>query len=281
MPISSSGQGFSDNTATKQRDFRYFVRVHLNICKNGIFKRHQGKSWLSKQYHYIDLNAGPGINEEYGEGSPIIFLEESKNLQVDTRCFFVDIEEDIINTLKDNILTRFQNSSHTYFSMGNQKALEEIPRSIQLNAQNKQVYGLLYSDENGTIPPFDGLRHCFSQQHLEKIDILIYSSATNIKRVLKSVGDQSGYKRLNEYICDLPKKHWQIRQLEDKHQWCFLFGTNWSDRKGKMGYPEIKKLGFHDVQSKEGQAILERASYTNDELRLKQQPFLPGFEDFM
>ncbi|AFY37545.1 hypothetical protein Lepto7376_1188 [[Leptolyngbya] sp. PCC 7376] len=280
MPISSSGQGFSDNTATKQEQFKYFATVHLNICQNGIFKRHQGKSWLSAKYHFIDLNAGTGINEEYGKGSPIIFLEKSQELNVDTSCFFVDIEQNIIDELKDNVAKISAKTSHSYFSIGNKKALEQISSIIQSNTSNKAVYGLVYSDENGNIPPFEELSKFFSQQHLSKIDVLIYFSATNIKRVLKSA-EQENCKRLAEYICDLPKTHWQVRQLEDRHQWCFLFGTNWSNKSGKMGYPEIRKLGFRDIQSREGQKILEQASYTNDELDLKQKPFFPGFEDLL
>ena len=42
---------------------------------------------------------------------------------------------------------------------------------------------------------------------------------------------------------------------------------NW-DKKGKMGYPELRKLGFFDASSSEGQEILLKVSHTNEELKL-------------
>ena len=63
MPINSSGQGFSGNTLIKQKQFRKFVDVHLRICQV-IFNKYQSNYWLSHKYHYIDLNAGPGITNE-------------------------------------------------------------------------------------------------------------------------------------------------------------------------------------------------------------------------
>ena len=72
MPITPSGQGFSKNTSAKQEQFRYFIDIHLGICK-GIFERNRNKAWLSHKYHYIDLNAGIGIFISYK--GPKIFLK--------------------------------------------------------------------------------------------------------------------------------------------------------------------------------------------------------------
>jgi hypothetical protein len=106
-------------------------------------------------------------------------------------------------------------------------------------------------------------------------------SATNVKRVFKSLGNDS--KRLVEHIKQIPKKHWQIRKPENKHQWCFLFGTNWS-KNNKMGYPEIRQRGFHDIESPKGQNILNQLNYTKEELERQEKsryPSIPGLEDFL
>jgi three-Cys-motif partner protein len=277
MPISSSGQGFSKNTSAKQEQFRYFIDIHLGICK-GIFERNRHKSWLSHDYHYIDLNAGTGISEVYGEGSPIIFLQQAESRKVDSLCYFVDIKDSVLEELKKN--TSNFSCQADYFSCDNKLALENISESLYAHSQNnkKALYGLLYSDENGTVPPFDQLSKAFKdRKYLETIDILIYFSATNVKRCLKS-DTSDAYKRLTDYIRNVPKKHWQIRESEDKHQWSFLFGTNW-DKDGQMGYPKITKYNFHDISSIRGREILERLAYTNDEIQDMIQPRIPGLFD--
>jgi three-Cys-motif partner protein len=277
MPITSSGQGFSKNTSSKQEQFRYFMNIHLGICK-GIFDRNRNNFWLSHKYHYIDLNAGTGINEKYGEGSPIIFLQEAQSQKIDTCCYFVDLKESILDELKQNVVAF--SCQAEYFPYDNRLALDNIAKNIHSHSRNnRKLYGILYSDENGTVPPFDELAEVFKNKHLETMDILIYFSATNVKRCLKS--DTSDiYKRLTEYIRNVPKKHWQIRQSEDKHQWSFLFGTNW-DKNGQMGYPKITKYNFHDISSSKGQEILERLAYTNDEIQDMIQPKIPGLFDSM
>jgi three-Cys-motif partner protein len=260
MPINSSGQGFSENTLIKQKQFRKFVDVHLRICQV-IFDKYQSNYWLSHKYHYIDLNAGPGITNEYGVGSPIIFLQESVNHKVDSRCHFVDLESSALQELEKNI-EQFPCEAK-YFPCANHLAIQNISDILHTYSRNnkKRLYGLIYSDENGSVPPFDELAKAFKHKHLESIDILIYFSATNVKRCLKS-DSADRFKRLTEYICSVPKKHWQIRKayVGDKHQWSFLFGTNW------MGYPEMKELDLYDIKTKKGQSILESLTYTNKEL---------------
>ncbi len=277
MPINFSGQGFSENTPTKQDHFRYFVDVHLGICK-GIFDTYQHNFWLSHKYHYIDLNAGPGITEEYGEGSPVIFLQEATKRQVQSRCHFVDVNESVIEVLKKNILN-FPCQAE-YFPYDNYLAIKKISDTLYQHYKkgNKKLYGLLYSDENGTVP-FDELAEVFAQKHLQTLDILIYFSATTVKRCLKSFGSDK-YKRLTDYIYKLPKKHWQIRQAQsdDKQQWSFLFGTNWENKQGKMGYPEVRQLKFYDLSSKKGQSILESLAYTNKEKQEMMRPQIPGLD---
>jgi hypothetical protein len=151
MPINSSGQGFSENTQTKQVHFRYFVDVHLGICR-GIFDNYQNQFWLSHKYHYIDLNSGPGITEEYGEGSPVIFLQEATEHKVNSRCYFVDINESVIESLKQN--TSNFSCQAEYLPLDNHLALEKISGILYhyYGKSKKKLYGLLYSDENGTVP---------------------------------------------------------------------------------------------------------------------------------
>ena len=228
----------------------------------------------------IDLNAGTGISEAYGEGSPIIFLQQAESKKVDSLCYFVDNKDSVLEELKQNA-SGFSCQAH-YLSCDNKLALENISESLYSHSQHnkKALYGLLYSDENGTVPPFDQLSEVFKgKKYLETIDILIYFSATNVKRCLKS-DTADVYKRLTDYIRNVPKKHWQIRESEDKHQWSFLFGTNW-DKNGQMGYPKITKYNFHDISSSRGREILERLAYTNDEMQEMIQPKIPGLFDEM
>jgi hypothetical protein len=60
-----------------------------------------------------------------------------------------------------------------------------------------------------------------------------------------------------------------------------LFGTNWENKQGKMGYPQITQLKFYDLSSRKGQAILEDLAYTSKEKQERIQPNIPGIDRYM
>lgn len=271
MPITATGQGYGVYSASKRSHLSAFLGLHTTIVQN-VTSRYD---WAHQQYTYIDLNAGTGIHED-DYGSPLIFLGHVKS---GYRAYFVEIEDVAVASLEKNLRSAMRDRTNKIsFPQGkdsihlargdNRVFLPQITEQLRQDylASRKSAFGLIFSDENGADIPFDELARVYKQPHMSRIDVLIYVSATSLKRVMKSCSLTSRL-RLNEYIQAINKKHWQVRQPQGQHQWCFLFGTNW-DKKGKMGYPELRKQGFFDVSSSEGQEILLKVSHTNEELKL-------------
>lgn len=256
MPITLTGQGFGKYSNSKQEHFQTFMKVHSKICQGIVSKSRQ---WAHRDYIYIDLNAGTGYYDDF-DGSPITFL---KTAGANHAAYFVEIDSRAAKLLDQN--TRGLSKGLNKIICGNNKiALQSITKEIRELFPNgsyhiKSPFGLMYSDENGTDIPFEEMAWSLSQPHMQKIDVLIYVSCTNLKRVMKSMPEK-GYKRVSEYIRLMPKKYWQVRQPMGVHQWCFLFGTNW------RSYPALTKQGFHYINSEKGIEILEKISNTTEEL---------------
>jgi hypothetical protein len=236
------GYSTSASTSTKDNHFREILKVHTRIVK-AITKRY---SWVHPDYHYIDLNAGPGIDEKGRIGSPIEFICQADNQRLNYKSYLLEINPKAASRLK--ALT----DSNCNIIVGDHKdTLPDLLPRIPKNA-----YGLIYTDPTGKIPPFELLGK-FSR-HSRLIDQLIYVSSANIKRQYFAEGCM-GIKRLSEYLRMINKRFWIVREPQNKHQWTFLIGSNWDS------FPVFELLGFHKTDSKIGREIMHRLDTTNKE----------------
>lgn len=121
-----------------------------------------------------------------------------------------------------------------------------------------QRFGLIYNDPSGTLPSFEVLSDF--ARFFPKVDILIYVSAANIKRMRKSTRVNHEL-TLTECTISIGKRHWLIREPIGRHQWTFLLGTNWKN------FPKYKKIGFYHTLSQQGGKIITKLNYTSEELQ--------------
>lgn len=252
MPIENN-VGQSENTPVKQDQFRKFLKMHLGIVK-GINARYQNQS----PYYFFDLNGGRGVYSGL-KGSPVIFQEESELFGLRTKALVFESDVSNFEELKKNV----KDSGQFILINRDNKEIGSFPGIV-----NKS-YGLLYSDCNGGMPPWEEMGKFFQNQNHSKIDAMIYASATNIKRISRASSNAptlvAGMEKIN-------KRYWLIRKPADKHQWTFLVGTNWAH------FPTWEKQGFYQVSSSCGQSILERLNLTAaeiEELNASKQPRLP------
>ena len=254
MPI-QNGIGYGPETPRKQADFQGLFTQHAYIC-SGILGRQE-----SHHYSYIDTNAGSGTIPTMPslKGSPIHALETCTEIFTDhlaARTQFYFIEQDAVNC--DSLGARLNNHPGWgrwihLFEADNAQILPTILDRLQA------TYGLLYHDPTN-LPDWLLLETASKHRALQRIDILVYLSAANMKRCGQ---------RLNQRLSGIQKRHWLIREPAGNHQFSFSLGTNW------LEYPAWKQHGFYPIGSPRGKHILEQLSLSTQELHEKHNTRLP------
>lgn len=252
MGVDENGIGFSDWTKEKQRIFRSLLRINLMMW-NSILNDNR-KYYYEGSFTYFDITAGCGVHDEYGDGSPIIFLKEIRNFG---HCWVAHFwDKNKINTAKlevhCNYLPENKRGYYNIATNDHNKLLVEWSRD-----NPNRVPGLLYCDPTGQIPPFETLA-IFSRTWT-KVDLLIAFSATNKKRAKVA----HGHKSLIEEIKSINKNNFMIRAPYGMHQWTFLYMTDGPS-------PRWKRESFYEIDSDEGKEILTKLTYTEDELNANQ-----------
>lgn len=270
--------GVSKETRFKQHDFYNIMDIHMN-CVQSILGKH---GWTYPAYCYLDLNAGPGsYSDPQGHrivGSPLLTLElaSDKGLPlIGALCEHDPTEHNRLafSLITESHCTQFPHDPWSFSANNGQQILQVYPQdyrqawpavSAQFSAlQPPCLYGLLYSDENAKVPPFD----LFASwaQRFPLIDILIYLSAASIKRVFYAPHTPLQH-RLDALIAGIDKKYWLIRDPSGKHQWTFLVGTNWKDMK------PFRK-GFYSIATPKGADILHQLSVNAKEYHPLEMPY--------
>jgi len=247
MPI-IDGIGYSEYTAQKQADFAYLVGYHLNVAGHMITRAAANrKTWPPWEYWYFDITAGKGTCPETdAPGSPLIFATEARQKGVRARALLFEKEPENCASLREHLADYPECTvipgDHTITLM------PSIPEA------DRPHLGLLYCDTSGTYPPFPLLAEFASNKLTERVDLLLYVSATTIKRCCGAFPDK-GFQLLSDGLASISKATWIIREPQGRHQWTFICGSKWE---GLSGFP---KRGFYKLNTDEGQAILRRLTY--------------------
>lgn len=245
MPVTDTGIGYSSNTPKKQEQLERWLRLHMQIAMSAMNRARAWKNPPDPYYYLFDINAGSGIHDG-GDGSPIIALRTAAQVGIMVRMVFIEKDPDNYDDLRAAIGERPNVRLH----WGDHEEL--LP---QYFVPGLPCFGLLYTDPTGSVPPFGLLRSMSVYERFQRLDFMAYLSATNLKRVRRSMGGLC----LIDHLQSINKKYWIIREPEDKHQWTFILGTNWKE------FPDWKREGFHRIESRIGRAILDYLSYTSEE----------------
>lgn len=253
MPITRN-RGHSKATLDKADGFKKIIGQLLQTVK--VITNKPENHWASKTFQYIDANAGTGYNsEEDIEGSPVLFLKAADEVDIPYKAYFIEIVQD--NSAELSKVTK-QWRNHEIFTADNRVIIPTILEGVP-----KNCYGVLYSDPNG-IPDFEMLAEVSQHPSLSRVDILIRYAASSLKRNRHNIDS----KKMLDYLAEINKKHWIVREMErgDGWQWTFLLGLNWD------GLKDWKSQGFHYAHSKQGKEIVEKLNYTRQEIQEMIQP---------
>lgn len=274
MPLVGS-IGTSSNTCIKQESFAQIVATHIEIVSHIHRKKND---WVdNERYLYIDLNSGSGHYNGI-DGSPLKFLKlasQNRGL-IAVEAHFIERSKPEHENLKWNVFNTFSNSGASFGGDNDiyipflgkanlycQDNSEWIGNYIDtFTHDRRQTFGMIYSDPNNHEANFDGLSRLSNLHRLTRTDILIHFPATTLKRV-RSVNSE--IPRLKHALNGINKKHWLIREPNDRHQWTFLIGTNWHS------FPKFEHLGFYLLDSDQGREVFEKLDCTANELACSEK----------
>lgn len=250
MPV-SNGVGYGEHTPLKQEHFEKMLGLHMDITTQ-VQRNWKEKDWTGPdldRYYYFDINAGAGSDPTGLIGSPLIFIKQARIHHLDFKAVLIERELENYRQLSNVI-----GDSRITIECGDHN--DVLPNYF---VGGPQRFGLVYADPSGTIPPFDLLGQMSRQPVYKRLDICIYVHATNIKRIRRS--SLTNEKRcLRDFLDGIDKKQWIVREPVGQEQWSFLIGSNW------INFPDWQKEGFHSYTSVKGKEILDRLTYTVEEI---------------
>lgn len=95
----NAGYRESEATANKQRALRDVLdRMSFTVSK--VHDRHPNKGW---PYWFIDMNAGPGASDTYGDGSPLIAAKTLATWTVPHRLIVCEFVAETRAALETNL----------------------------------------------------------------------------------------------------------------------------------------------------------------------------------
>lgn len=258
MPIMDS-VGYGELTPLKIEHLSRIIAMHTAITKAVLNKN----SVYTKQYRYVDLTAGKGTTPDDTKGSPVVFLEEAESPRfgIPYRADFIECEKKNLDQLQAMVRRESTKNSwgcnDVHFHHGDyQKVVNDL-----FPETNRNMFGLVFVDPSGDLPDIETLRLVAKRR--PKMEILMYISATNIKRLFQYTD-----KRLSDFMTEIGKAHWLIRKpiRWDTHQWTFLLGSN-----SKL-FTDYKKIDFLRIESDEAQEFFPKLDLTAKQRQKQMQP---------
>jgi three-Cys-motif partner protein len=272
MPKANGHVGVSAETAVKHRQVEKVLPMILRVAKQALGR------WGGR-LRLIDLNAGCGLYEYEGEalkGSPLIMADFVQDLTVPYEVVLVEREPAIADLLRQNLAADAGRRYAPAVRVGDNRELgPEI-----CGKGSRRDKGLVFFDPNGPANAQDGsplelAARLSGFEAMRSVDFLIHLN-TSILKLDRCAANSARFSGKGGWVGkdvrpldlrlgdDVKKAHWMIRRPYGGG-WTLLYGTNYRFQNGWA------KEGFYWTDTPEGRDLLERASYSETELRERAQ----------
>jgi three-Cys-motif partner protein len=248
--------GCSKTSLLKQEHFRQIV--------DALLYNYSQTETNYDYFMYIDTNAGPGFHPIYEKGSPIIFLEEIAKFGLKYNSILFERDKEEVVELRKSLIkynNGFIDENIAVLKKDNHVLSEDLIKSYIKVSHDKPIHGLIYADPNG-FSSFDILSQFSHIPVFNNVNVLISCPCCSIKRLINKRIKQgiTDTPRLKEYINNINRKHWFVREPKGNFQWTFLLGTN----DDNLDVPEFSVL--HNLNTQKGIETFNKLHYTKEEL---------------
>jgi len=184
----------------------------------GALRKNRRYGW-PQRYTWLDVTAGPGIHPGGLLGTPPLAMGHLAKLQgIETHATFIDVEPSNVTALAQLLRDEYgppqDDNGPPFVELGNYRVLCGDNRVIAeeaLRVAPRSRLGAITADPTGVID-FDLIARLATQSSRRHYDLLLYVSATSLKR-MRLAGFSGGDTRvLTERMALCDKKLWIIRK---------------------------------------------------------------------
>jgi hypothetical protein len=248
--------GCSEHTPGKQEELTALVNMHIGICRSLM----QREAWPDPRYTVYDINAGAGRYGGNGAtitGSPLIIRSALRSSGLRFESHYIEANASDFASLERSWACDGCSKCNGMCLLHHGDHNEVLPRICPRTGRRR--LGFIYHDPNGELS-INLLAKVSRIPVLERLDIIIYASATMQKRCRGAFG----WPRLSEELGRIDKPHWIVRAPRGQQQWTMLVGTRWGS------FPAWERRGYYPIGSTMGREVLRRLDNTNKELEAMQ-----------
>lgn len=260
----TNGMGLGAHSPQKLDDFRGVADI---VLKRAFGALDTYANWR-RPYCWVDLTSGPALdplpNGKVLEGTPIIamdrLMERHTRYGIPFEATFFEQHAGRYQSLATVLRDRYGTDGRppAYFDVIHANSYDYLERMAQPTALPGTLGAFVYDPT--TQVDFDFLAEIAAIPHLRRYDLLVYVSATSIKRPRNLPTSYDTDRRtLIERLQTIPKRKWIVRKPSGPSEWSWFIGTN--DPK----FPVWTQRGFFDIATPAGRAVIEHMDMTRHE----------------